>query len=89
MELDPDDAWTLVDRGLTYPMMDREDDALADFSRAIELDPLGAMAYACRGLVCEAMGREEDAAADYSRAIELRPGFSDVLDSLRSEIPRR
>jgi len=68
--------------------MDREEDALADFSRAIELAPAGATAYLCRGLLYEGTGREEDAAADYSRAIELEPGFSDMLASLRSEISR-
>jgi len=69
--------------------MDREDDALADFSRAIELDSAAAAAYLCRGLVYEARGHEEDAAADYGRAIELEPAFSDMLGSLRSEILRR
>jgi hypothetical protein len=33
--------------------------------------------------------REDDALADFSRAIELEPGFSDLLASLRTAIPRR
>ena len=65
------------------------DKALAHLNRSIELDPTGTIAYLYRGLVYEATGREEDATADYSRAIELEPGLSDLLASLRSEIPRR
>ena len=73
---------------MTYLMTDRDDNALADFSEAIELDSASATAYAFRGLAYEAMGREQDAAADYSRAVELEPGFSDMLFSWRNEIPR-
>ena len=53
--------------------MSRYDEALADFSRAIELDPSNAFLAAERGKTYRAMGRYDEALADFSRAIELDP----------------
>ena len=53
--------------------MERYDEALADFNRAIELDPEDAWALAGRGETYWAMGRYDQALADYDRAIELDP----------------
>ena len=54
--------------------MERYDEALADFSRAIELDPGNAWAIASRGETYRLMGRYDEALADFNRAIELDPG---------------
>ena len=53
--------------------MERYDEALADYSRAIELDPEEAWVIASRGETYRAMGRYDQALADYDRAIELDP----------------
>ena len=53
--------------------MGRHEEALADFTRAIELDPSLAWAIGGRGQTYQAMGRHEEALADFTRAIELDP----------------
>ena len=59
---------------MTYREMGRYEEALADFSRAIELDPGNAWAIAVRGETYREMERYEEALADLNRAIELDPG---------------
>ena len=53
--------------------MGRYDEALADFTRAIELDPEDAWTIASRGETYRLMGRYDEALADFTRAIELDP----------------
>jgi tetratricopeptide (TPR) repeat protein len=60
--------------------MERYDEALADFNRAIELDE-SAWKLASRGRAYQAMGRYDEALADFSRAIELDPGSALALCS--------
>src|SRR5260370_3412553 len=61
--------------------MERDEEALADFSRAIELHPGYTSAIASRGQVYQAMQRYEEALADLSRAIELDPGCASAIAS--------
>jgi tetratricopeptide (TPR) repeat protein len=63
----------LEERGDGHRLADRYDDALADFSRAIELDPKRIWAIAHRGATYREMKRYDDALADLNRAIELDP----------------
>jgi len=60
-------------RGETYENMERYDEALADFNRAIELDPEDAQTIANRGITYVAMERYNDALTDLSHAIEIEP----------------
>jgi tetratricopeptide (TPR) repeat protein len=62
----PEDAWVLAYRGETYQAMERYEEALADFNRAIELDPDLDWAIADRGETFRAMGGYE-ALPDFSR----------------------
>jgi tetratricopeptide (TPR) repeat protein len=59
--------------------MRRHDEAIADFTRAIELDPDYAWAIGSRGQVHQAMRRHDEAIADFTRAIELDPDLADVI----------
>ena len=47
--------------------------AIADFSRAIELEPENATAYRGRGVAYNESGDPDQALADFERAIELQP----------------
>jgi tetratricopeptide (TPR) repeat protein len=67
--------------------MERYDEALADFNRAIELDPDFGWAFSDRGETFRLMGRYDQALADLNRAIELSPGDDDYIMK-RAEIQR-
>ena len=85
IELDPDQADAIVDRGMSYLAMGRHEDALADFDRAIELDAADAGTIALRGSTYAVMGRNDQALADFDRAIELDP-TEDEFAAARTEI---
>ncbi len=51
----------------------RADQALANYTRAIDLNPGYAMAYSSRGDTYSDMGEHAEALNDYTRAIELNP----------------
>ena len=53
--------------------MERYEEALADFSCAIEIDPGYAWAIDQRGETYRLMERYEEALTDFSRAIEIDP----------------
>ena len=58
-------------RGETYRRIERYDDALSDFDRAIELEPQDAFTLASRGETYRRIERYDDALRDLNRAIEL------------------
>lgn len=49
----------------------RIDDAIADFTRAIELDPSNASSYNSRGLARDRAGVRDEALEDFTKAVEL------------------
>ena len=63
----------LEERGECHRIAGRYNQALADYSRAVELDPSQAWAIGSRGQTYQAMERYDEALADYTRAIELDP----------------
>ena len=65
--------------------MGRNDQALADFDRAIELGAADARGFYARGLMYRLMGRYDQALADIDRAIELDP-TEDEFAAARTEI---
>jgi tetratricopeptide (TPR) repeat protein len=60
-------------RGIAYAKMNRNEDAVADFSKAIELQPRDANAHYDRGHALLALRRYDDALSDFSAAIEFNP----------------
>jgi tetratricopeptide (TPR) repeat protein len=63
-------------RGFAYNRMREFEQALADYTRAIELDPLYARAYASRGSVYRRIGNYEQALQEYNHALELAPDYA-------------
>jgi tetratricopeptide (TPR) repeat protein len=61
--------------------MERYEEALADFSRAIELDAASVWAITSRGETYQAMERYGEALEDFGRAIELDPGLDWAIAS--------
>ena len=56
---------------------ERYEEALADYTKAIEIKPDFADAYNNRGVILGKLERNEEALADYTKAIEIRPDDAD------------
>lgn len=55
-------------RGLAFTMLERTDEALAEFERAVTLNPQYVEAHLHRGLVLNQLGRMEEAGASFEAA---------------------
>ncbi|MBV9013571.1 MAG: tetratricopeptide repeat protein [Pseudonocardiales bacterium] len=64
------------ERGRIYRELGRYDEALADFTQAIDLDPKYSWAIASRGVTYLQMDRYEEALTDLTQAIDLNPKYS-------------
>jgi tetratricopeptide (TPR) repeat protein len=62
---------TDIERGETYRLMGRYDEAIAGYTRAIDLDTTRAWVVAERGETYQLMERCDEAIADFNRAIDL------------------
>ena len=77
--LKKDLARAYVSRGAArYWKKDESDNAIADYSEAIELDAKYADAYNYRGISYLSNGDVDNAIADYTKAIELDPEYADA-----------
>ena len=80
-----DDAYLHMNRGLAREKLDRRDDALADFSAAIESKTLPpaeqARALFDRAVTLDEMGRTGAAIADYSQAILIAPRYATAFNN--------
>ncbi len=70
-----------INRGNAYKGKGEYDQAIADFTKAIELDPKVADAYNNRGYAYEKKGETNQALVDYKKASEL--GNADAKDNLK------
>ena len=78
-------------RGEDQTALGREQNALANYDKAIELDPKSLPAYVNRGIAKSKLGRHEDALADYDRAIEIDPNDASAYvnrGNAKSELDR-
>ncbi len=72
IRIDPEDPHTYIFRGIVYGAKREFEEALADFSKALELRPNGGF-YHCRANTHWKMGQFDNALADWTKAIELAP----------------
>jgi tetratricopeptide (TPR) repeat protein len=75
--LNPKDPYHHLALGSVHHRSDRIDDAIGEYSKAIELDGKLANAYANRGELLIAKGQLEKAYADLSKARDLDPNCQD------------
>lgn len=73
LDLNPDDPYALLNRGVTYGQLGRYDEALADFNRSLELRPNYTPSLTNRGNAYIELGRYDEALADLSHSLELSP----------------
>jgi tetratricopeptide (TPR) repeat protein len=80
-----DSAYLHMNRGLAREKLDRRDDALADFTIAIDAKILPpaeqSRALFDRGVTLDEMGRTQAAIADYSEAIAIVPRYATALNN--------
>ena len=86
-------ARLLLDRGLASELMGSHDQALVDFTAAIDTHalpaPEQAQALLQRGFLLDSLGRLHDALGDYTAAINLVPGGAKAALNNRANIYRR
>jgi tetratricopeptide (TPR) repeat protein len=71
LDADPTDKLVLLARGSAHLKSGKAENAIADFSRAIEIDSGYAKAYHLRGLARELAGDDDAALKDFGNAIEF------------------
>jgi Flp pilus assembly protein TadD len=69
----PSPGATLAQQGLAAQRVGRLQEAIDDFTKAIQLDPTNEQAYKWRGFAYRSMGQHEQAIADFNQAILLNP----------------
>jgi regulator of sirC expression with transglutaminase-like and TPR domain len=80
---DPENYEAYINRGGSYAMIGRLQEALDDFTMAISLRPEMSMAYYNRGLLYQKMGEEGRALQDFQEAARLGDGKAQEYLRLR------
>jgi tetratricopeptide (TPR) repeat protein len=75
--------WMYFNRGLAFKLLGELEQAISDYSKAIELDPSYAAAYANRGNVRLLSNDVVGALADYRMAIKLDPNDQVARQNLK------
>jgi serine/threonine-protein kinase len=75
------DATAFRWRGILKEAMGHYDEAIADFTKALEADPASVNALLSRGLAKTAQGKHEEAIADFTKAFELNPKASVAVNN--------
>jgi tetratricopeptide (TPR) repeat protein len=60
-----------IKRGAAFHARGEDEQAIADYTKAIEINPKVAQAYTKRAVAHEAVGRREEAITDYRRALAI------------------
>ncbi|NET62454.1 MAG: hypothetical protein F6K47_42055 [Symploca sp. SIO2E6] len=71
IELNPKYDWAIANRGLTYRLMERYEDALQDFDCAIELNPKSDWRLYLRSFTYLILHQTDSAKADLNKAIQI------------------
>ena len=74
----PMDWTTYFERGLAYDKADQLEEAVANYTAAINLDQSRLFPYYYRGLVFSDMERHEEASEDFTNAIALQSDRADI-----------
>lgn len=73
LDLNPNDADTLVWRGMSHAFLKAYEAAIADFDRALRIKPDHAAAYYNRGQAHEMLGHDDRAREDWRQALAHAP----------------
>lgn len=82
IELSPDNANYLSERGVIYYHLDKKSLALIDMNAALELEPENPYRHSSRAYIKDSLGDTEGAIMDYEKAIMLDPDDAVALNNL-------
>ncbi len=85
----PSDGMAFTLRGWAYRKLRRYEDAILDYSKAIELGPPDTEAFTQRGNVYRYMGKLDQALADQEQAVRLEPGHAEAHVHLGTALWRK
>jgi len=68
-------------RGVAYAKLNKYEQAIKDYDRAIELNPALAEVYNNRGITYAELNKYDQAIEDYDKAIELNPNYADAYNN--------
>jgi tetratricopeptide (TPR) repeat protein len=69
-------AYCYYNRGISYDKKGNSEEAVKNFTKAIEIDKTKADFYSNRGFAYRKLKRYEEAIKDYTEAISLNPSTS-------------
>jgi tetratricopeptide (TPR) repeat protein len=75
LTVDPEDRLAWLARGSVYLKMGNTENAIGDFSKAIEINSNNPKAHHLRGLAREMAGENDQALADFGKAIDIDPEY--------------
>jgi tetratricopeptide (TPR) repeat protein len=71
--MQPENSLAHYNLGVALMGMERPDDAVIEYNRAIKIDPNYANAYYALGMIYQAKGDQQDAVASYEKYVKLDP----------------
>ena len=77
----PDDPQAWYDRGIAFGNINRDEDALECFERAIQLKRDYAEAWNKKGVVLDHLDRLDEGLQCFEEALRLKPDFPDAWDN--------
>ncbi|HCC37794.1 MAG TPA: hypothetical protein DEQ14_09340 [Treponema sp.] len=80
--LEPDNGWIAVDRGMTLVDLNRKDEALEEFSRAIKIDPENFLAHVYSAGIKDERGDIAGAEQDYIALTRIKPEYYFAFEGL-------
>jgi protein O-GlcNAc transferase len=81
LEIQPDDAETLYNRGNSLLQLARNEEAVASYDQALTIRPDYVNALYNRGNALSELGRHAEAIASYDRVVAIEPSYADALNN--------
>ena len=81
METNPSHKEAHNNKGIALEDLEKYEEAIAEFDRAIELEPRDENTYNNKGNALRELGRYEEAIAEYDKALEIYPDYLKALEN--------
>jgi len=75
------EAKVFLNRGYYFASKDQYDEAISDYTKALEINPRYIEAYNNRGLAYASKGQYDDAISDYNKALKINPRYIEAYNN--------